>query len=118
MLAPHGATDALIAAWVAQHRPDAVHATLPGFVELLARNGFNDFPRLGFASLGGAFVRPGHPLHHKVAHIDQNIAHVGRSGIDQLVAQIDRREYGVPAVASVLMVEGTWVPGATVRATR
>jgi hypothetical protein len=116
MLAPHSETDELIAAWLARHRPDAILATLSGFVELLERKGFDDFPRVGFASLGGAFVRPGHPLHRKVAHIDQNVAHVGRSGVDQLVAQIDRREYGIPTVANVLMVEGTWVPGATVRA--
>lgn len=116
MLAPHGDTDALIAAWLAEHRPDAVLATLPGFVELLARSGFDDYPRKGFASLGGPFVRPGHPLHRKVAHIDQNVAHVGRACVDQLVAQIDRREHGVPAVANVVMVEGSWMPGATVRA--
>jgi LacI family transcriptional regulator len=118
MLAPHGATDDLLAAWIAQHRPDAVLATLSGFVELLERCGFNDFPRVGFASLGGAFVRPGHPLHLQVANINQNVAYVGRSGVDQLVAQIDRREYGIPTVANVHMVEGTWVPGATVRAPR
>jgi LacI family transcriptional regulator len=115
MLAPHGATDDLLGAWLEHHRPDAVLATLSGFVELLERAGFNDFPRVGFASLGGAFVRPGHPLHQQVAHINQNVALVGRSGVDQLVAQIDRREHGVPDVANVLMVEGTWVPGATVR---
>ena len=115
MLAPHGETDDLLAAWLEQHRPDAVLATLSGFVELLERAGFNDFPRVGFASLGGAFVRPGHPLHQQVAHINQNVALVGRSGVDQLVAQIDRRERGVPDVANVLMVEGTWVPGTTVR---
>jgi LacI family transcriptional regulator len=115
MLAPHGETDNLLAAWIAQHRPDAILATLSGFVELLERCGFHDFPRVGFVSLGGAFVHPGHPLHHQVAHVNQNVALVGRSGVDQLVAQIDRREHGVPTVANVLMVEGTWVPGATVR---
>jgi LacI family transcriptional regulator len=115
MLAPHGETDDLLAAWIEQHRPDAVLATLSGFVELLERAGFTDFPRVGFASLGGAFVRPGHPLHQQVAHINQNVTLVGRSGVDQLVAQIDRREHGVPDVANVLMVEGTWVPGTTVR---
>jgi len=115
MLAPHGETDDILGAWLARHRPDAVLATLSGFVELLERAGFNDFPRVGFASLGGAFVRPGHPRHRQVAHIDQNVALVGRSGVDQLVAKIDLREHGIPAVANVLMVEGTWVPGATVR---
>jgi len=115
MLAPHGETDDLLAAWIEQHRPDAVLATLSGFVELLERAGFNDFPRVGFASLGGSFVRPGHPLHQQVAHIDQNVTLVGRSGVDQLVAQIDRREHGVPDVANILMIEGSWVPGATSR---
>ncbi|MDB6127535.1 MAG: hypothetical protein JWM35_1431, partial [Verrucomicrobia bacterium] len=74
-----------------------------------------DFNRLGFVSVGGSFQRPKNPLHGKVAHVEQNSSHVGRAGVDQLVAQLDRRERGVPKIASVVMIEGTWASGVTVR---
>jgi hypothetical protein len=84
-------------------------------VELMQKRGLTDFNRLGFVSVGASLQRPKNPLHNKVAHVAQNSSHVGRAGVDQLVAQLDRRERGVPKIANVVMIEGTWVGGVTVR---
>lgn len=101
--------------WCERHQPDAIIGCDVGMVDLLVRRGRHEFDRLGFVSLGGEFNRPGHRLHRKVAYINQNIPHIGRAGVDQLVAQLERRERGIPTVANVLMIEGSWVPGVTVR---
>lgn len=102
--------------WRERNKPDAIVGCEVGMVDLLAQRGRHDFDRLGFVSLGGEFNRPGHRLHRKVAHINQNIPQIGRAGVDQLVAQLERRERGIPPVANVLMIEGSWVPGVTIRA--
>lgn len=101
-------------AWFRQERPDALLICDPVVVDFLMPPGTSKLPSVGIASLVGGFPRPGHPLHQRVAFVDQNVAQIGRAGVDQLVAQVERRERGVPVVASVLMIEGTWVPGATV----
>ena len=101
--------------WLEQHRPDAILGCDVSMVDLLLRHRRAGFDKTGFVSLAGDFHRLGHRLHCKVAHINQNIPHIGRAGVDQLVAQLERRERGIPSVANVLMIEGSWVPGVTVR---
>jgi LacI family transcriptional regulator len=118
MLMLQGPADEVFLRWYEKNQPDAILGGEAGFIELLVRHGLTDFDQLGYASIGGAYLRPGDPLHQKVAFVDQNIPHVGRSGVDQLVAQLDRRERGIPNVATVLMIEGTWVPGVTVRSAK
>lgn len=116
MLMTDGPFEEVFPAWIERHRPDAILGCESGMVDLLARKGRHNFEKTGFVSLAGEFFRPGHRLHRKVAHINQNIPHIGRAGVDQLVAQLERRERGIPAVANVLMIEGSWVAGITVRA--
>jgi LacI family transcriptional regulator len=106
----------LFNAWYDQHKPDAIVGGDAGIIDILYKRRLIDFDRLGFASVAGDFLRPGHPLHHKVAYVALNTRHVGRAGVDQLVAQLDRRERGVPVISNVIMIEGTWMPGETVRA--
>lgn len=101
--------------WFERHRPDAILGCEVSMVDLLGERCGAGAGQVGFVSIGGALNRPGHRFHRKVAHVNQNIPYIGRSGVDQLVAQVERRERGVPAVANVLMIEGTWVPGITVR---
>jgi len=101
--------------WFERHRPDAILGCEVGMVDLLGDRCGGEPGQVGFISIGGELLRPGHRLHRKVAHVNQNVPHIGRAGIDQLVAQVERRERGIPAVANVLMIEGTWTPGDTVR---
>lgn len=100
--------------WFERHQPDAILCCEVGMVDLLGERCGPKRGQIGFLSIGGEFNRPGHRLHRKVAYINQNVPHIGRAGVDQLVAQIERRERGIPTVANVLMIEGTWVPGVTV----
>lgn len=115
ILMSNASLEEVLPAWLKRHRPDAVLGGEVQIVEQLMRHGRDDFAETGFVSLVGEYYRPGHRLHRKVAYIDQNIHHIGRAGIDQLVAQLERRERGIPIVANVLMIEGSWVPGVTVR---
>ena len=107
--------EAVFDAWLEEHNPDAIIGCDPSIVELMEQRGLTDFNRLGFVSVGASLQRPKNPLHSKVAHVVQNSSHVGRAGVDQLVAQLDRRERGIPKIANVVMIEGTWVSGITVR---
>lgn len=101
--------------WFEHNRPDAILCCTVDMVDILGTRCGPGSGQVGFLSIGGEFNRPGHRLHRKVAYINQNVPHIGRSGIDQLIAQVERRERGIPAVANVLMIEGTWVPGVTLR---
>lgn len=96
--------------WLRQHAPDAILGCVPGIFDLLVRKGLTDFRKLAYVGLG---IRPDHVPEGHVAYVDQNIAHVARAGIDQLVAQVERRERGIPQVATAVMIEGAWVPGRT-----
>ena len=115
MVHAHGQFEEAFDAWLDEHHPDAIIGCDAGIVELMQKRGLTNFNKLGFVSVGGSFQRPNNPLNGKVAHVEQNSAHVGRGGVDYLIAQVDRRERGVPKIANVLMIEGTWVGGATVR---
>ncbi|KAF0093067.1 MAG: LacI family transcriptional regulator [Puniceicoccaceae bacterium 5H] len=93
--------------WYATYRPDAVIGCDPSFVELFHRRGLcaGEDP-VGYVSLGGGYSAPRSRFHRKVSYICQNTEDVARSGIDILVAQIDRREMGVPDVASSVHICG------------
>lgn len=108
------AFDAKFDEWNDRFRPDAIIGIDPSIVEILDRRALlsGDSP-LAFVSLGGAFDKPRHPLDHKVSFVCQNIKDVARCGIDLLVAQIDRRELGVPAVANFVQISGKWMEGET-----
>ena len=48
-----------------------------------------------------------------LAGIYQNGPEVGATAVDSLVAMLQRNERGIPEVAHTILVEGTWIPGAT-----
>jgi LacI family transcriptional regulator len=50
------------------------------------------------------------------AGIDQHSAALAGMAVDHLLAQLNRNEYGIPALPRLILVEGAWVHGATVRA--
>lgn len=100
--------------WFEMNRPDAIVGILPGYVKILDRRGLLEGDSsIGFVSLGGAFDEPRHRLHQKVSYICQNASDVARSGIDLLIAQIERREQGVPDVANFVQISGQWMDKST-----
>lgn len=110
VLMAHGLLDDVFDEWLKANAPDAILGCVPGILELMVRRGHTDFRKLAFVSLG---IRPETAISGPVAFVDQNIAQVARTGIDQVVAQVERRERGVPNVATVVMIESTWTPGVT-----
>lgn len=112
VLMAHGPLDDIFDEWLKENTPDAILGSVPGILELMIKRGYGDFKRVGFVGLG---IRPDNGIGGKSAFVDQNITQVARVGVDQLVAQVERRERGVPLVANAVMIEGTWVPGLSMR---
>lgn len=100
--------------WFHKNQPDAIIGCHPNIVEVIDRHNLLNGPKpVAFVSLGGSYESPNHRLHRKVTYICQNTSDVARTGIDLLVAQADRREIGVPHVASSVQIAGKWTEGIT-----
>ncbi|AHF90871.1 LacI family transcriptional regulator [Opitutaceae bacterium TAV5] len=93
--------------WIGQNRPDAM--VVP------------DVALLGWARDAGRKIAPeGIGLatlerYSGYAGLDQRPEVVGASAIDLVIGQIQRNETGIPADPKVVMVEGVWVDGPSVR---
>ncbi len=66
--------------------------------------------QIGFATLAASARDVPH-----LAGVDERPADVGVSAIDLLVAQLQREEFGLPVTRRLLIAEGSWIPGGTVR---
>lgn len=96
--------------WLAAERPEVVISTR-NHVHGLLRKLRLAVPRdIGFASLA-ASARDVPSL----AGLDERPDAVGVSAIDLLVAQLQRSEFGFPPTRRLLLVEGDWIDGCTVR---
>lgn len=97
--------------WLRRERPDAIVSTRNHVFTLLQELGKRVPDDIGFASLAAsARDIPG------LAGVDERPDAVGTSTIDLLVGQLQREEYGPPASRRLLLVEGGWISGGTVRA--
>ncbi len=47
--------------------------------------------------------------------MNMNARLTGKAATDFLVSMIHRHEKGIPSIPQRLLVEGTWIPGKTVR---
>lgn len=102
-------TQPKVADWLAQTCSDIV-ISYDQIIEQTEATGRRVPDDIGFASLS---------LKDKAGRISgiyQNGELIGRKAIELLVDMIHRGECGVPEVPCRSLVEGTWVPGATVRA--
>jgi DNA-binding LacI/PurR family transcriptional regulator len=102
-----------LARWLKEEHPDGIISTRNHLFGLLRELG-RSVPRdIGFASLA-ASARDVPSL----AGVDERPGVVGTSTIDLLVAQLQREEYGLPSSRRLLLVEGSWISGKTVRAVK
>lgn len=101
--------------WLARYAPDVIIGCDPCLAQMIEERGIQLGRELGFVSPAGQLVWPGHRLHKRIAHVYQNEPQVARTGIDTLVAQINRRELGVPDVASSVQIAGEFFEGETIR---
>jgi DNA-binding LacI/PurR family transcriptional regulator len=96
--------------WFNAHKPDAVIGHEEVVLEWLRKLGARVPDDVGFAHLNCADQAG------QFAGIFQNGPTVGGVAVDFLIGMIHRNERGVPSLPHSILVEGTWVPGKTVRA--
>ena len=96
-------------AWTRQHRPDVIVTKLPEVLRCLRGEGYRVAQDLGVAF---------HSLDEKSAGLTgmrKNARQIGVMAVDLLVDMLHRGERGVPTRPSLLMVEGSWIEGTTLR---
>ncbi len=99
-----------VRAWFQRESPDVVLVPSPDRLEgWLKKWGCSVPGNLGLVSLNCA-----DPDSH-LTGIDQNGTLLGDRAVSVLVGLIERNEYGISRQPNTLLVEGTWVPGASVK---
>lgn len=95
--------------WMGRYRVDAV---IGGrwVMNMLKDLGKNVPDDIGFGCLDY------HPTFGDLAGVDQNTNNVGAIAIDLVVEQLYHNELGIPETPKVVMIEGRWQNGSTVRA--
>lgn len=96
-------------AWTRQHKPDVIVTKLPEVLQCLQREGMRVAEDIGVAF---------HSLDEKstgLTGMRKNAWQIGVMAVDLLIDMIHRGERGVPTRPSLLMVEGSWVEGSTLR---
>jgi LacI family transcriptional regulator len=95
--------------WVEHYRPDAIVTRLPEVLRSLRRAGYRVPDDVGVAY---------HTLDEKsccLSGMKKNSFQIGVMAVDLLVDMLHRNERGIPARPYLLMVEGSWVEGNTLR---
>lgn len=101
--------DGQLRAWIERWHPDVI---ISGNSEIMPK-----LEKMGIAlpaDLGLAVLDLG-PADTGITGIDILPEVVGAAAIDMIVGQIQRNERGIPAQPKLILTEGIWVPGATVR---
>jgi LacI family transcriptional regulator len=95
-----------LTAWVEQHRPDVV----VGFGKATCRQ----LQLAGYAVPGDlAYINLCLDGDDDIAGVRLNSERVGGLAVELIVSQFHRNECGQPTTASTTVVDGTWIPGAT-----
>jgi DNA-binding LacI/PurR family transcriptional regulator len=95
--------------WVEHHRPDAIVTRLPEVMRNLRRAGYRIPDDVGVAY---------HTLDEKsrfLSGMKKNSWQIGVMAVDLLVDMLHRNERGIPFHPYLLMVEGSWIEGNTLR---
>jgi len=108
LLLPNWDSEAFLS-WVRHHRPDVVVTKLPEVLGILKRAGFRIAEDIGVAFHSLDEKSPG------LSGMKKNSFQIGVMAVDLLVDMLHRGERGLPARPSLLMVEGSWSEGVTLR---
>jgi hypothetical protein len=95
--------------WVDRFRPDAIVTKLVEVLTSLKRASYRVPEDIGVAYHSLDEGRLG------LSGMKKNSFQIGVMAVDLLVDMLHRNERGIPARAYLLMVEGTWYEGCTVR---
>jgi LacI family transcriptional regulator len=103
--------EALFAAWFHTHQPEVIlGVNLAEVPHWLARLGKRVPQDVGVVSLDRRAGDRG------IAGINQDYAHVGGNAVDLLIGMLQRNERGLPEKPSVVLSDGTWINGRSLRA--
>ena len=93
--------------WFRHHRPDAILSDVLSSVTILGKAGYRVPHDCGFVSLDW------HEHARLFAGIDQHSFDLGAAAARNLIGALQRDEFGVPTRPETLMIEGTWIEGAS-----
>lgn len=104
-----GPTAGELRQWLRQQRPDCVVGTGPEYLDLLGACGVRVPGEVGFALTG---TRPRLP---HVAGMDERWDGIGQAVVDLGLSLLKNNEVGVPRFPRVILVDGQWLDGRSVR---
>lgn len=102
-------TEAQYRKWFDRYRPDVVVGS-PGLMNWVMKWGWRVPQDVGYVDLQW-------PRGMKWAGIDQHNDLIGAAGVDLVVGQLQRNEFGAPQHPKIVTIRAEWVDGNTVRKT-
>jgi LacI family transcriptional regulator len=97
--------------WYAEHRPEVILSAASWVPKYLEKEMQLHLPEdVGFVHLA---LPPGDKNY---TGIDQRLDELGAAAIDLLGAMQHQHEYGLPRLPKIVVLEGSWVLGKSVRA--
>lgn len=96
--------------WFKKEKPEAIATWDRGIADWLNKLGLK-IP----GDVGLALTDLNPEVHGRWAGVDQRISLVGATAVDVLVAQLSSNQRGVPAAPQLVLTEGQWHPGPTLR---
>lgn len=100
----------LLASWHRQHRPEAVLSVGPVVRQLLRQCGLEVPAAVAYADLLLQDVLG------TIAGVQGHHARIGELAVDQLAAQLEKNQFGLPPVPTITSVCGRWCDGASLPA--
>jgi LacI family transcriptional regulator len=95
--------------WVKKERPEVILGGRQDIVSWLPQAGWRVPEQVGFVSLEY------YPEYGDIAGVDQNSFIIGSAAVELVVEQLYHNQRGIPATPKVVMIEGRWHPGGSVR---
>lgn len=105
-------TKAGFMAWFEAVKPDVVMCHRPEVLAWMRESGMRVPETVGFCCLNVVLGGEG------TAGLDLQPRLIGARGMEALVAQLHRNDYGIPATASTITIPAAWRPGPTLCAQR
>jgi LacI family transcriptional regulator len=106
---PHHVSPDGLLAWVRKERPEVILGGRQDMIEWLRDAGMRVPEDIGFVSLEY------YPEFGDLAGVDQKSLIVGAAAVELVVEQLYHNERGVPPTPKVVLIEGRWRAGASVR---
>lgn len=102
-------SEAVFARWFKQHRPEVIIGLRRELITWLDRLGQRVPEDVGFVHLDRATERG------NFAGIDQRPREIGAAALDMVVGRLHANQRGLPDTQRLLLIDGVWVDGPTIR---